>query len=89
MTERQSAINAITIERGAFMNIAVLTHEVQIKGIPANGKEAYRAIISQLKSEIADRQEILNELSIPAVKHDIIKQWTPNKRSVNITVYEK
>ncbi|WP_418745098.1 hypothetical protein [Evtepia gabavorous] len=71
------------------MNIAVLTHEVQIKGIPANGKEAYRAIISQLKSEIADRQEILNELSIPAVKHDIIKQWTPNKRSVNITVYEK
>lgn len=71
------------------MNVAVLTHEVKIKGIPADGKEAYRAIISQLKSEIADRQEILNELSIPAVKRDIIKQWTPNKRSVNITVYEK
>lgn len=71
------------------MNVAVLTHEVKIKGVPADGKEAYRAIISQLKSEIADRQEILNELSIPAVKHEIIKQWNPSKRSVSVTVYEK
>ena len=71
------------------MNVAVLTHEIKIKGIPSSGKEAYRAIISQLKSEITDRQAILKELSIPAVKHDIIRQWTPNKRSVNITVYDK
>ena len=71
------------------MDIAVLTHEIKIKGIPSNGKEAYRSVIAQLKSEIEDRQAILEELSVPAVKHEIIKQWNPNKRSVNITVYEK
>ncbi len=71
------------------MNIAVLTHDIKIKGIPANGKEAYRAVINQLKSEIADRQAILDELSVPAVKHEIIRQWTPNKRNVSITVYDK
>ena len=71
------------------MDIAVLTHEIKIKGIPSNGKEAYRSVTAQLKSEIADRQAILEELSVPAVKHEIIKQWNPNKRSVNITVYEK
>ena len=71
------------------MNVAILTHEIPIKGVPSNGKEAYRAIISQLKTEISDRQEILNELQIPAVKREIIKQWDPNKRNVSITVYEK
>lgn len=71
------------------MNVAILSHEIQIKGVPANGKEAYRSVVAQLRSEIADRQEILNELSVPAVKHEIIKQWTPNKRSVTITVYDK
>jgi hypothetical protein len=71
------------------MNVAVLSHEVKIKGIPSNGKEAYRAVVNQLRSEISERQELLNELSVPAVKHEIIKQWTPNKRSVTITVYEK
>ncbi|MDY4839996.1 MAG: hypothetical protein SO160_10715 [Lachnospiraceae bacterium] len=71
------------------MNIAVLSHEIKIKGVPANGREAYRSVVNQLRSEIADRQELLNELSVPAVKREIIKQWTPNKRSVTITVYEK
>lgn len=71
------------------MNVAVLNHEIKIKGIPANGKEAYRAVVSQLRSEISERQELLNELSVSAVKHEIIKQWTPNKRSITITVYEK
>lgn len=81
--------NAITIERGGIMNVAILTHDIKIKGVPANGKEAYRAVVSQLKSEIAERQEILDELSVPAVKHNIIKEWTPNKRNINITVYDK
>lgn len=71
------------------MNVAILTHDIKIKGVPANGKEAYRAVVSQLKSEIAERQEILDELSVPAVKHNIIKEWTPNKRNINITVYDK
>lgn len=71
------------------MNIAVLSHEIKIKDAPANGKEAYNSVVNQLQSEIADRQKLLNELSVPTVKCEIIKQWTPNKRSVTITVYEK
>ena len=81
--------NAITIERSCNMNVSILTHEIKIKGVPANGKEAYSSVIAQLKSEIADRQEILEELSVPSVKYNIIKEWTPNKRSINITVYDK
>lgn len=69
------------------MNI-VLSRKIRIKGAPANGNEAYKAVIAQLRSEISERQEILNELSAPAVKKEIIKQWTPTKRNITITMYE-
>ena len=69
------------------MNI-VLSRKIKIKSVPANGSEAYKAVIAQLRSEISERQEILNELSVPAVKKEIIKQWTPAKRNITVTVYE-
>lgn len=71
------------------MNVGVLSYDAKINGTPANGKEAYRTVIKQLQSEISERQEILKELSIPAVKREIIRQWTPSKRNVAITMYEK
>ena len=69
------------------MNI-VLSRKIRITGAPANGNEAYKAVIAQLRSEISERQEILNELSTPAVKKEIIKQWTPTKRNITVTMYE-
>ena len=66
------------------MPVSVIKRDIQLKGKPTNGREAYNYIIEAIHSEIDELQVMLYELSEPKVKEQFIKDWDPNVRTVSV-----
>ena len=83
-TERPSAINVITIERGATMFVERLTTDISLPHKPRTGNQAYDMLVQTLRSEIQEKESILAILKAEKVREEFIENWNPQTRSVNI-----
>ena len=83
-TERPSAINVITIERGATMFVERLTADISLPHKPRTGNQAYDMLVQMLRAEIQEKESILAILKAEKVREKFIEDWNPNTRSVDI-----
>ncbi|MGO5442260.1 hypothetical protein ACTQXY_01770 [Faecalimonas sp. LCP19S3_D12] len=66
------------------MKIERISTNIDLHGRPKNGTQAYSMLISSLKQEIKEKQDILHYLQKDNVKQSFIESYNPNTKTFEI-----